>query len=599
MKTSTPFAAGFAFVLLMNPVVTSADDTAANAMKTSAYQTSVAQEQLRGQTKRVQDELAALLQEFSENKTAVVEVGQTRQALDKLGTLSDTEMLAVVKALREAGRPGDTGASLVTASTAQKNIQAALRTLADRLTTQKDEASMRQRLRMLAVRQTTAQLQNEKLAAKWHVPAVIAIAIAEQEGLKNEIHSVMETLQKLSASSLPSAKVFAAAVASGNSARISESVDKAASETALKNYAVAIPEQGQVIAALQLMIQQLNSSRTMEERVREMANKMKELAGSQRQLATSTSQSNVGSRVAITKSQQQFSTELTLLQAEIQQMNQNAGAQAATTRQDLLAVDKLLESSHAVLDKIEQKTGLVQQQTKAADNIGVIGDLLQEQANALAKANSTGSGTGAQDPALTKIQEATKKIMDAKTQIALAGSNLVANGASELSNSQLESAKADLADAQADAAAAGSAVPKDVGENLEGAQDSASDAQEKGKADRMQGLDAGKGALKKADKALAGLAEAAGALMAAKGGMPPAGHGTLPGQAKGTGPLNGGTGNPNNGGALFTDISATAGISPEERAAMSLLQREKAPQEYSEMARQYLKNLADGELPGE
>ncbi|MEI8340207.1 MAG: hypothetical protein WCH43_01570 [Verrucomicrobiota bacterium] len=602
MKISIQFAFVLAFFLHQGvPLITYCQGAPDNAKRTSAYQSSVAQEQLRGQTKRVQDEMSALLQEFKENKTAVAEVAQAQQALEKLGSLSDTEMLAVVKSLREASRSGDTGSNLVSASTAQKNIQAVLRSMADRLTTQKDEASIRQRLRALAIRQTTTQRQTQLMSQKWFEPSVVTVSIAEQEALKNEVQSAMETLQKLSTSTLSSAKVFAAAFASGNGARITESVTSAASETAAKNFAGAVPEQGRVVSALQLMIDQINASLTKEERLREMVAKMKEMASNQRQLASITSKSYVGSQASITKNQQLLSTELTVIEQEIARLNPQAGTQTETTLQAMKELDSSLTNNPVLIDKIEAKTKVVQSQANSAELLSAIGDLLQQQARELANANNSNnsSGAGSEDPSLTEIQKATKKIMDAKTQIGLANANMHFNGATQLSNGQLENARSALAEAQADANQAGGAVPQQVGENLNGAQADAAAAQEKGKGDRQQGIDAGKEALTKADQALAGLQAAAGALMAAKGGMLPAGHGSIPGKGTGAGMLNGGTGQPNNGGALLTDVSATSGISPEEREAMSLLQREKAPPQYAEMSRQYLKNLADGELPGE
>lgn len=54
----------------------------------------------------------------------------------------------------------------------------------------------------------------------------------------------------------------------------------------------------------------------------------------------------------------------------------------------------------------------------------------------------------------------------------------------------------------------------------------------------------------------------------------------------------------NNAGPAGGNGQVVAGIKPKDRAAVSLLQKEKAPAEYQGMVQQYLKNLAEGAAPG-
>lgn len=601
MKTS--HALTLALLTAALPTRSGAEDTTA---RTSAYQSSVAQDQLRGQTKKVRQELIALLEEFQSNQAAAAEIAQTKQALERLDSLSDKDMADVVQALRDASRatdPAQANGKLAVAGASQKNIQSALRLLADKLSTQKDEATMRQRLRILAVRQTSAQRQGQILAARWFDPPVIALAVAEQEALKNEVNSALETLTRLATIPGPSGQVFAGALAVGRNARVGEQVAAAATETAAKNFAGAVASQGAVIEGLQAMIERLNSTRTAEERTREMATKMKELASNQKQLADSTQKSYVAGEAYITKEQAKLSSELSVLQDEISKLNPTAGTQAEQAEKGMRDLDDKLEKNPVLIDKIEGKNDVVQSQNNAAQNLGAVSDLLQKQANDLAKAQNPANQNAdpmTSDPQFSAIQNAAKEVMEAKSKMDLADKNMIFKGDAATANAEMEAAKEALAAALADAAAAGDAVDKDVGENLQGAQKDLAGAKGQAGSDQQKAHDGIGEAQKGAAKALAGLQKAANALMAARGGMQP-GHGGMFGKGSGHGaPIAGmGMGNPDGAGAILTDVSATSGISPQDRAALSLLQREKAPLEYNEMVRQYLKNLADGEMPGE
>lgn len=286
----TPHALIAAALATASPAVQAAEKSSS----ATAYQASVAQDQVRKQTQRIREELRALLVEFQSNTVAAQELAQGKTILGQLDALSDSEMLEVVKALREASRasdPAGSNARLAAAGTRQKGIQSALQTIADRLTAQKDEASMRQRLRQLAVRQTSAQRQGELMASRWTQPEIITLAQAEQNAIKDETGSALETLQRLSAARSPSAQSFAAAFATATAGRLVEQVGLATSETAEKRFAEAVVPQGQAVVVFQQMIDSLNRQRSPEERLREMATRLKELASDQKQLADSTQKS--------------------------------------------------------------------------------------------------------------------------------------------------------------------------------------------------------------------------------------------------------------------------------------------------------------------
>lgn len=595
----TPHALIAAALATASPAVQAAEKSSS----ATAYQASVAQDQVRKQTQRIREELRALLVEFQSNTVAGRELAQGKTILGQLDALSDSEMFEVVKALREASRasdPAGSNARLAAAGTRQKGIQSALQTIADRLTAQKDEASMRQRLRQLAVRQTSAQRQGELMASRWTQPEIIALAQAEQTAIQEETGSALETLQRLSAARSPAAVSFAAAYATATAGRLVEQVGLATSETAEKRFAEAVAPQGQAVVVFQQMIDNLNRQLSPEERLREMATRMKELASDQKQLADSTQKSWVGAQAEIARRQADIADELAILKNEVKQVSPQAGTKAEAAQNQTDAISDRLAQDRTLIDKVQGKQDVVEQQKNAAENLASLANDLRSQATQMAGAGQQSNPQGAAaDPQFAAIQEATDKILEAKSQLSMAQANSRANNATQ-AQARLDAAASALSEAQKNSAQAGESVGQDVGENLAGAQKDVQQGKEQQGAgnEMMTGHEINE-AQKKADAALAGLQKAANALAGAKGAPPP-GHGDGQQVGKGgPGPLNGGTGNPSGGGALLTDVSATSGISPAERAALSLLQREKPPVEYNEMVRQYLKNLADGEMPGQ
>ena len=90
-----------------------------HSAKTTAYQTSVSQEQLRASTRRLKTEMVGLLDEYGQYQAATGELAKLKNALGQLDTVSENDMLAVVKILRDASRMekgDDTKAKLVEAS---------------------------------------------------------------------------------------------------------------------------------------------------------------------------------------------------------------------------------------------------------------------------------------------------------------------------------------------------------------------------------------------------------------------------------------------------------------------------------------------------
>lgn len=575
------------------------------SLPAAAYQASVAQEQLRKQTKKLREDLRALLMEYQSNQAAGTELAQGQAILDRLDQLSDKEMMDVVQALRDASKSSDAGQAntrLATAGTGQKGISTALRVLADRLTTQKDESSVRQRLKQLAIRQALARYQAALMGARYMEQALVDLNIAEQVAISNDIASSMEVLARLSSVKDASAPAFAAALAVGSSGGLVEKAAAAANETTAKRFAAAAGPQGEVIEVLLQMLDKLNALRPSAERVKEAATRMKELSSIQNQLADSTHKSYVGAQAEIARSQSAITAEVLISEREIRQLNAAAGDQTIKARGSAETVDQMLEANRVVIDKPEGKKGVVDSQKVAVVEIAKISELLREQLKKMGGSGGAGQsasqGAGAMDPKFAALQNAAASVMRAKTQLDRAASANMGGQRSE-TQSNLNNAAGELANAQSAAEQGGSGSETPVGENLSGAQTDVQQGkeQQQGGNQMMTGHEINE-ALQKADAALAGIQAEANKLAGAQGAPPPGhGDGMEPGKG-GAGPLNGGTGNPNGGGALLTEVSATAGISERDREALSMLQREKPPVEYNEMVRQYRKNLSDGTMPG-
>ncbi|WP_075088767.1 hypothetical protein [Verrucomicrobium spinosum] len=187
--------------------------------RTAAYQRSVSQEQLRLETRRQEVEMLEVLGELGQYQFTKSEHGELKDVLGQLDGVAEKNMPEVVRLLREASRQDQvdqTKSRLVSASTGQKTIQAQLRAMADRLLLQRDEATLRERLRALALRQKTNQRETERLAKQHHRPeelpaeqaGALALTKSEQTGLQEELRLMKESLDRLANHASPSRDAF-------------------------------------------------------------------------------------------------------------------------------------------------------------------------------------------------------------------------------------------------------------------------------------------------------------------------------------------------------------------------------------------------------
>jgi len=621
MKKSGIIAASLPALLLAHqPSPAMAQEN--NAVKTKAYQNSVAQDQLRTQTRRLREEMSRMLEEFRNNPSATAEIAQAEAAMEKLAKLSDQEMLEVVQSLREASRSdgADAKNKLVSASADQKNIQATLRLLSDKMALFKDETSIQQRINELVLRQLANQRQTRNLSdgtvRDWEVKTVFPVALSEQDAIRTEVHLFLETLKQLAENPAVNARqTFAAMLASSQSARIEPLTDASSKELAAKNFPEALGNEGLVVAALQGMIEILNKARSGEERLQAAAAKMKELAALQKQLANNSVKTFVYQMNGIQEKQQDIIDEVTAIEKEINQLSPQANIPLEEARKSMENIDQAMNGKDfkkSEANRIE----VAESQKGIGDKLEAVAGLLQKKADELAGNSSASPAPGASDSADAKamqaINAAAGEVMKAQNDIAMAKQMMGNPENVEAAKSHMGDAQSALADAEKALEGAAGAVDWAVGENLNGAgSDMAKSKAEAGSDTKQEksrwGLDR---AGEKTAAALKGLQDAANAL-AAKGGAgsetgkAQAGKGqpgqSQPGKSGGKfdGNVAGGGGSPGNTPQEDTDFSALSKLSDKERMALSMLQREKAPAEYSTMVQQYLKNLAEGEMPGQ
>jgi len=590
------------------------------SIQTSAYQTSVSQEQLRATTRRLKGEMAGLLDEFSRYQAASGELRKLTEALGELDTVTEKDMIDVVKILREASRLETQDASkakLVEASGQQKEIQTLLRAVADRLALQKEEAEMQRRLDSLALRQMAALRDTKRLAesgekpekVKWEHQQMRDVNKAEQEAIKKEIALTMDALKNLAEKSeSPDKEAFEQALKTGEQKLIRNQAEEAL-ESVRKDFAEGAQKQEQLLQNLRQMTQDLQQRKTAEEQTRELAEQMKQLSERQDQLAQKLPEAWGDDKQKIRKEQEKLSDQLELAKENLAKVNPEAAAKVDQAKQESTQVAEQIRDKKA-MEQIDNVAKATDAQRQVADKLEEAGAMLEKQADALAaneqqqQQQQDGGEQQAQEMSQEQqaISSAVDQIMDAKEQMELAKKQLQNGSDQNDAKQRLDKAQQMLDQAEQEVAKAGDAVEKSVTEELNKADEGIQKAedgigvgskqdQEKSRwnLDRAQG---------NANQALAGLQRAANKLAAKQGqekGQQQAAQ--QQGQQKGAESsrqdANGPAGEMGRQKDEKSDVSAVTKGGGGQREALSLLQQEKAPTEYEAMVQQYIRNLAE------
>lgn len=587
------------------------------SVQTSAYQTSVSQEQLRATTRRLKGEMDGLLEEFGRYQAASGELKKLTEALGELDVVTEKDMVAVVKILREASRmekTDDTKAKLVEASGGQKEIQALLRAVADRLTLQKEEAEMQRRLDSLALRQMANLRDTKRLAeagdkpdkVKWELQQVREVSKSEQEAIKKEIAMTMDALKNLAEKSeSPDKEAFEQAMKSGEQNLIQNQAEQAA-ESIKTDFAEAVKKQEELLQNIRQMADNLQQRKTAEEQTRELAEKMDQLADKQEQLAKKLPEAYGDDKQAVRKEQEKVSDQLELAKENLAKLSPEAAAKVDQAKQESSQVADQIRDKKA-MENIDNVAKASDSQKAVAEKLGQVSEMLQQQADALAGNDAPPQNQEGQEssPEMNQQQEAISsavdQIMAAKSEMSLAKKQLQSGNDQANVKQRLDKAQQMLDQAQQEVAKAPEAISDSVKEELKKADENIAKTEEGigvgSKRDQEKSAWNLDRANENSNRALAGLQRAANQLAAKQGQQQGAQQQAQ--QQKGNkgessrqdangpaGPMGKQKGEP-------SDVSAVSKGGGGQREALSLLQQEKAPTEYETMVQQYIRNLAE------
>lgn len=594
-----------ATLLALPATLHSAED---RKQQNAAYQSSVEQEQVRAQTRRLVASISTMLEEFRKNPAAAEEVNLTEATLKKLQSLSDEEMSAVVETLRQAskaGTPSDTSAKVLAANKTAKEIQITLSALADKLALYQDEASIELKLMALLRRQITNQRQTRYLrdgVLKSEEQASEAdLTSVEQKAIVEEASALIQNLGRLAANSASTGKAaFAATYDAGNAAQLIPHSQQASASATAKDFPMTHGSQAKVIEALQVMLISLSTDKTLEERYRAAEQKMRTLSQKEQALARTTTNAGLPQQRAIIRRQQEIADQRTLVEREILQLSPATAILLDQTRQSLDGIDNTLQKNAGTLDRPNEKLAVVSAQGELSKKFLEIAEMLKKQGDAVAQSSSSGQGsTNSPTDALSEAADAVSKAI---TNIDMAKDLLGRGGDADAAKDQIGKAKDNIDKAMSGLGATADAATKGAGDNLKEASHSLDKGGEQ--ANRGAGPD-------ERNKANANLGDARNSAVNALKAMQSqlsamsTKNQILAGSQSENNSQNPteGTGQGGGWGTTFkhtndyTAFSALTKVTAKDREAISMLQREKAPPEYDTMSRQYMKNLAEGVVP--
>jgi hypothetical protein len=362
-------------------------------LKKSAYQTGASQDQLRGETRRVKEAIAALREEFSGYRSMQGELSMLESAMRDLAALEDYQIPETGTIFKDASRLDDAKEirlRLIDGSLEQKKTQIILREMADRLFLQRDLAVMRNRYYDLALRQATNLRQirpNSGPAAD--DPAVTSGP--EQLAIAREITAANAALKALATGSPPlRAKFFVEALAKAENGKLEQTAEDAALTTGAKlQRAVSDKAASQAtLATLKSVIAALDAGRTPEDRTNELVRRLDTLLNYQNSLTKFTPKVTTGTRAGVVRGQGYLSDSMDLAQDGIAQLHEEAARYNASARGKSEDLVTRFEQPISNQDPEAVKAAVDDQNSVAAD-IKAARDLLQKKAEELAEENSS------------------------------------------------------------------------------------------------------------------------------------------------------------------------------------------------------------------
>ncbi|MEZ0386218.1 MAG: hypothetical protein ACAI34_04060 [Verrucomicrobium sp.] len=459
MKQQTALVTAFAFpCLLATPLFAQQV-----APKTAAYQHSVSQEQLRLETRRQEMEMLEVLGQLGQYDFTKTEHGELKDVLGQLDGVAEKDMPEVVRILREASRQEQTDQTksrLVSASSGQKNIQTQLRNMADRLLLQRDQATLQQRLRALALRQKTNERETRRLAKldqrPENVPAeqssALALAKAEQAALKEEIRLLRESLDRLANRAATGKEAFREALNTANGRGL-ENLPREAVERLNRNLNEATHAEERIHDGLVAVIENLNAKKPKEEQLRELAEEIHKISDQQERLAQSTPKAEAADQQSLKKEQEKLSDQMELAQKALEKLNGQSAQEARKIEETSEKLSEKLDTKD-LLKKAENVAQVADAQTDLAKKLDALGDSLMEQAQQLAENDASQPEKQAQALAekLQALAQQQEKLAEATAQAPSANQEDLKKQQEQLA-AQVESAQKAIENLSPEAAA--------------------------------------------------------------------------------------------------------------------------------------------------
>lgn len=563
-----------------------------NTARTGAYQAGVSEEQLRVSTDRLKQEVADLIAEYDQYRTTTTEIATLKEATGTLDHVSANDMTGVVQGLMAASRSNDAAAvvdGLTKAGRDQKEIQAVLRALADKLTRHANEAALQKRLQELAVRQAANLRETRELAkenatdpkAPQDAKNKLANKRWEQTNLEKELKAAAEAVKK--AAEDPQAQASEPAKEAARTAEAKQMTEhaKEAAPAMEKDLNAAADHQQKVLESLQSMVASLDKAKTEEDRNREMASELGDLAQKQQNLADRTPRVNEWEQQKAAEEQRNVADRLDAIKDRLSQLDANAGAKAEQSKQQAANTGDQIQAKEFRTDATRRGQASDNQRT-VADQLSKLGEGLQKKAEQLAANSGQDSNTPSESsPQEEALKDAMKDLGDARANLSIANEQ---NKQQQDFHQRLQQARQQVDAARQKAQGAGEQSSRAMERALNDFNKMADSAAANDKVEHHLYHTRAR-----VDDALRTLQDMSNQMLANQQ------------RQRDNGPANdshqNGMGNGSSGSRVLFNAAVSNG-SDARREALSMLRQEKTAPGYEPQVNQYIKNLAEDDTAG-
>jgi hypothetical protein len=481
--------------------------TAGTADQQAAYRSSVAQENVRKQTDKIQAEIAAMITELKLNGLEGADMAILTNASNHLRSLSQQDMQKVINALQSASmssQAGDRQQSLVSAYQVQKDVSLQLKSLAANLAAQESQKEIPAQLENLIARQS-ANIRQTSVLKTVAVAQLDAqqksthdVVIAEQTSIGGEIDILFKVLSAAPAPTTDPAEgpdPSKAVLDALNSHGMKEVAQTATDATSAGPFPDAITKQNGVRDALTAVLRASLSGVDTASRLEQVKAQLTQIVEDQKDLTEVTQQSKLDGSI-LAERQAKIDDRTSVTAALLQpvsttafgqvQVAQQAMAQSSTSLQQAKTPSDSVPQEKTVVDDLVKAETLLDAQLAAAQKEEALAPTdklaqLQQLQSEIQQAQQTAQPSAAQlqklqQDATTPSPQAASKIADAADQMqkaqpaAAEAQKLLAQANADVQKQEdalkqeaqayqaLNQASQQLAQAQQDAAAANQAM---------------------------------------------------------------------------------------------------------------------------------------------